>query len=410
MKNVVIVGAGLAGLTCARRLQVEGVTCQIIEASDGVGGRVRTDVVDGFRLDRGFQVLLTAYPEVQRWLDLKALDLQEFWPGAKVWNGSDWATVADPRRRWTDLFRSLSADIGSAGDKLKVVQWALQAAQGDETSHWTQPETTALAALQRRGFSTQMINAFWRPWLSGIFLEDELSTSSRMLEFVFGMFARGGTAVPAKGMGEIPRQLAGGLPEGGITLNERATAVEPGRVWTESRGAWRADHIVLALEPGAAAKLGVEDMPARWNGARCLYFAVEGRQERSPLLMLNGTSKGIVNHAAWMDAIAPDYAPANRSLLMAGIKASVQGDETDIEHAARAELAQWFGEREVAGWKLLRHSWVPQALPMRQQLNRIETGPIAPGIWRCGDACSTASIQGAMESGRRTAEHILRWV
>lgn len=411
MNSVVVVGAGLAGLTCARRLHEGGMAVTVIEAGDAVGGRVRTDVVDGFKLDRGFQVLLTAYPEVQRWLDLKQLDLQEFWPGARVWTGQKWDTVADPRRRWTDLFRGLTADIGSTSDKLKVVQWAVEARDGLADSHWDRPETTALAYLQARGFSAQMIERFWRPWLSGIFLERELETSSRMLEFVFGMFARGGTAVPREGMQAIPAQLATGLPWDSIILNERVSAVESGRVWSQSGREWRASQIVIAVEGGGAARFGLPglDQPVEWRGARCLYFAVPGREKRDPLLMLNGAADGVINHAAWMEAVAPSYAPEGQSLLMVGLKPDLADPADVIESRARRELDAWFGAEAVSSWRMLKHSWIPQSLPRRSPLVRPAPVPVVPDVWRCGDVCSTASIQGAMESGRMVAEALLNW-
>ncbi len=411
MKNVIVVGAGLAGLTCARRLQEAGVRTTVLEASDAVGGRVRTDVVEGFRLDRGFQVLLTAYPEVRRWLDLATLDLQEFWPGATVWTGSDWATVADPRRRWTDLFRSLSADIGSTTDKLKVVQWAMDAMRSNDDAHWARPETSALEALRQRGFSERMIERFWRPWLGGIFLEPDLGTSSRMLEFVFGMFARGGTAVPREGMQAIPEQLAAGLEAGSIIFNTRVTAVEGGKVWAQNGQTWQADQVVLASEPGSAGGLAVGEPPVNWREARCLYFAGGKQVDGDPLLMLNGSGEGPINHAVWMDRVAPSYAPAGQALLMVALRPGLDGDDDAlIEQQVRQQLSPWFGADVATSLRLLRHSRVRKSLPARTPLERILPKPVAPGTWRCGDSCSTASIQGAMESGREVAETVLQWL
>ncbi|MCC5024155.1 MAG: hypothetical protein J6386_15805 [Candidatus Synoicihabitans palmerolidicus] len=136
---------------------------------------------------------MTAYPEAQRWLDYKALKLRPFWPGASIWRGGCWCRVADPRRRWSDLWSSMEADIGSMGDKLRVLRWAISAATSGPDVNWTSEEKTSLELLRAKGFSEPMIESFWRPWLSGIFLEPDLETSSRMLEFVFVMFTRGAT-------------------------------------------------------------------------------------------------------------------------------------------------------------------------------------------------------------------------
>ena len=408
MSKVLIVGAGLAGLTCARRLHEEGVATTVIDAADRVGGRVRTDIVDGYRLDRGFQVLLTAYPEAQRWLDYGALELRSFCPGARVWTGRAWATVADPRRRWSDLFPSLLADVGSASDKLRVARWALAAVRSGAEDHWEATETSALEALQQRGFSQRMIERFWRPWLSGIFLESDLATSSRMLDFVFGMFARGETAVPRYGMQAIPDQLAAGLPGESIVLGENVTSIEGRTVCARSGHSWQAEQIVLAVDDAAAVQLGFVEDPVTWRSARCLYFGVPERVERDPLLMINGTPDGVINHLSWMEAVSADYAPAGHSLLMVGLRPELAGSQEEMEAAALRQLGKWFGEAPNRDWRLLRHSHVPRALPSRRPLRRTPQVPVAPGVWRCGDANSTASIQGAMESGRATAENVLR--
>lgn len=407
MKSIVVVGAGLAGLTCARRLREAGVEAVVLEAADAVGGRMRTDRVDGFQLDRGFQVLLTAYPEAQRWLDFDALELQPFWPGTSVWNGTTWHRVADPRRRWSDLLGSLLADIGSTADKLRVVQWALRALGRPPDDAWMLPETTSLAHLQALGFSAQMIERFWRPWLTGIFLEEQLETSNRMLEYVFGMFTRGATVVPRRGMQAIPEQLAAGLQADAVRLGVDVSLVEPGRICTRSGGEIPASQIVLAVDGAAAGRLGWATEAVTWRTARCLYFAADQALGGEPLLMLNGTRDGVVNHLAVMSAVCREYAPPGEALIMVGLRPSVPDDDAAVAAQARTQLTTWFG-RSVEGWRLLRHSHVREALPVGPALHGGPVRPIGPGIWRCGDYLTHASIQGAMASGRATAEALLR--
>src|SRR5215210_6304108 len=191
---VIVVGAGLAGLACARELVRAGRSVEILEASDGIGGRVRTDTVDGFLLDRGFQVLLTAYPEARGQLNYAALGLRLFYPGALIRYHGRFYRLADPFRRPADALGSLFNPIGSPADKLRILALRRRAAAGSIDRLFERPETSTMQALTRLDFSNAIIERFFQPFLGGIFLGRELSTTSRMLEFVIRMFAEGNAA------------------------------------------------------------------------------------------------------------------------------------------------------------------------------------------------------------------------
>ena len=253
MSDVVIVGAGLAGLTCARRLQAQGRACLVLEAADAVGGRVRTDLVDGFQLDRGFQVLLTAYPAAERWLDYDALALGRFSSGARVWCEGAMHLVSDPTRQPGDLMATLKAPVGSMGDKLMIATLRSAARRGTLDELFARPETTAMAALRAHGFSDVMFERFLRPWFGGIFLDAELTASSRMLDFVLRMFGEGHAAVPAAGMQTIPEQLAAGLTPGSVRVNAPVAAIGNGVVTLQSGERVAASHIVVATDVGPLA-------------------------------------------------------------------------------------------------------------------------------------------------------------
>lgn len=407
MKDVVIVGAGLAGLTCARRLQAGGVDCVVLEASDAVGGRVRTDVVEGFRLDRGFQVLLTAYPAAKKWLDFEQLELKKFSAGARVWCDGKMHRVGDPWREPGALWDTLRAPVGSLADKVRIGTLWAAARRGTMAELFDRPETTALTALRAHGFSERMIERFMRPWLGGVFLDEKLETSSRMLEFVFRMFAEGDSAVPAAGMQAIPEQLAAGLAPGTVRLNARVAAVAAGGVRLASGERIEGRQIVVATEGGGAAELLPEVVGPNWRAVTAVYFAAKASPLGEPTLMLNGTGRGRVNNVAVMSDVAPGYAPEGQALVSVSVLGEPGLAGEGLEAGVRAELSEWFGA-EVTEWRALRSYRLRRALPVRWPLERRTAETVRPGVWVAGDFLGTASIQGAMESGEGVAEAILR--
>ena len=246
--DVVIVGAGLAGLTAARTLTDAGQEILLLEASDGVGGRVRTDLVDGFQLDRGFQVLLTAYPDVARQLDVAALDLRRFDPGSLVWIDDRLHAVGDPIRMPKRILDSAAAPVGSLADKARLARLLLRLRRADPRALLRGPDRTTLDTLRAEGFSSTMINRFFRPLIGGIQLDPALGASSRMFEVVLRCLALGDSAVPAAGMQAIPDQLAARLPNGVLRLNTAVTSIGNGTVTTSADETVRAQHIVVATE------------------------------------------------------------------------------------------------------------------------------------------------------------------
>ncbi|MDQ6649548.1 MAG: FAD-dependent oxidoreductase, partial [Actinomycetota bacterium] len=252
--DVVVVGAGLSGLAAAIRLSGAGLDVRILDSADAVGGRVRTDVVDGLRLDRGFQVYNTAYPESARLLDHEALDLRAFVPGALVWVDGRRHLVADPRRRPLDAVGTLRAPIGTLADKLRLAQLAAEDALLPVDRLLHRPERTTYDELRARGLSPTVIERFFRPFLSGIFLERDLTTSSRFFDLVFRTFARGDLAVPATGMAAIPEQLAAGLPADSLHLRTAVRSLDAKGVDTDA-GRVSARAVVVATAAPAAADL-----------------------------------------------------------------------------------------------------------------------------------------------------------
>lgn len=405
--DVVVVGAGLAGLCCARELHRRGIRATVLDAGDAVGGRVRTDVVDGFRLDRGFQVFLTSYPEAQRVLDYPALGLKPFLAGAVVRVGGKFHTLADPWRRPLAAVGSVFGPVGSVADKVRVARLRARVRTGTVEERFRDPETTTLDALHAAGFSAAMIDRFFRPFLGGVFLDADLATSSRMFEFVFRMFAEGEACLPAEGMEAIPRQLAAGLPEGAVRLGARVERVRAGAVVLDTGEEVAARAVVVAADgPSAYRLLGGAAAPES-AGVTCLYFAASRPPVEQPVLVLNGEGRGPVNNLCVPTAVAPGYGPPGASLVSATVL-GVPPDEGRLQGEVREQLAGWFGPA-VGDWRHLRTYRIPHALPRQVPPALAEPQrPVRcqPGVYVCGDHRDNASINGAMASGRRAAEAV----
>ena len=410
--DVLIIGGGLAGLCCALRLHQRGLSFQVLEASDGVGGRVRTDKVEGFLLDRGFQVLLTAYPEARRVLDYDALNLQPFYPGALIQYKGRFHRFSDPWRHPIDGILSLLSPIGSVSDKLKVRKLRQQVLTGSLQDLYHRPESTTLQALRNLGFSESMIDCFFRPFIGGVFFDSNLGVSSRMFEFGFRMFSMGDTALPSSGMGAIPEQIAARLPVGAVRTGARVESIQQEGVTLHSGEQVKAQGVVLATEgPEVARLLGDKEGPGS-RSVTCLYFETDDPPVSEPLLVLNGEGKGPVNSLCCPSSVAPNCAPKGKSLVSVTMIGIPDQDDQQVETAVRTQLTEWFGPG-VKEWRYLRIYRIPHALPM--QVPPVfdpaqRPAQIRPGLFVCGEYQNVASIQWAMVSGRQAAETVMDWL
>ncbi len=403
--DVLVVGAGLAGLAAARRLSSAGRNVVVLEASDGIGGRVRTDEVDGFHLDRGFQVLLTAYPELDRQFDVDRLHLRAFDPGALVWTGTKLHRVADPLRQPSALISSALAPVGSPLDKARLARLLLRLRRSDPQTLLRGDDVSTIDALRAEGFSDTMIDRFFRPLVGGIQLDEALSASRRMFDVVLRSLAVGSSVVPAGGMGAIPRQLAEDLPADAIRLGSPVEGVSAGSVRTVDGQVLLADHVVVATEgPVAADLLGLAPVASR--SVACVWFAAEEAPFPEPLIALDGHRSGPALNVAVMTNVAPEYSRDGRSLIAAACPGN-DVDRATLVEDVRRQMNRWFGARATRWDHLHTHVIAhgqPDSSPSFAPKQRVALGE---GMFVCGDHRDTPSIQGALFSGRRCAEAIL---
>jgi phytoene dehydrogenase-like protein len=402
--DVVIVGAGLAGLSAAREIQRHGHSVIVLESSDAVGGRVRTDIVDGFQLDRGFQVMLTAYPELQSQVDMRALDLRPFDPGALVWRNGKGHAVSDPFRKPQTLATTAFAPIGSVFDKARIVVLRARVMRRKPAALLGGQDVSTDVALRAFGFSTKIINRFFRPLFGGIQLDPHLATSRRMFDVIFRSLSEGQSVLPSRGMHALPLQMASRLSEGTIHLDTRVSTVEGAKVTLASGESISARAVVVATDgPTASSLLGIPIVESRKVG--CVYFSADTPPTKEKYVVLDGTGNGPVLNVAVISNVAPSYAPADKHLIVAALPGITDGD---LEAMSRKQLRSWWGP-QVDDWKHL-HTYVinhggPVQKPPFSPKQRVNLGN---GLFVCGDHRDTGSIQGAMFSGRRCGEAVVQ--
>ena len=399
--NIHIIGGGISGLVAARVLENYGFSPQLIEATERVGGRVKTDVIDGYQLDQGFQVMLTAYPAVQNYLDYKALDLQKFLPGAAIFSENTQKLIGDPLRTPSLVFSTLFSGIGSLSDKFKILKLNFILKKKTLSDIFTEPEKTTLSYLRDFGFSKAIIEDFFSPFFSGIFLETQLETSSRMFEFVYKMFGAGHATVPKAGMEAIPKQLLSQLKTTSFYYNTKVSAVKDGEISLENGRVLESDFTILT---SSATELvsNLKNQSTAWKSCVTLYFETHSRVIHKPLIGLIARPNTLVNNIVYSSSLKTESTPAYELLCVTVIDDQSLSDE-DLATAVEAELKTYC---KISTRRLIKQYRIPKALPkltdLKYEMMPSET-QLTSRIYIAGDTQLNASLNAAMIAGERAA-------
>lgn len=400
-----IVGAGISGLIAAKTLESKGYKPTIIEATNHVGGRIKTDVISGYQLDHGFQVLLNSYPKAIEHLDYKALDLQEFLPGATIFSKGKQLTIGDPLRSISLLFPTLLASVGNMSDKVKILKLNSTLKNTTLEAIFESNSTTTLEFLKSKGFSEDIITNFFKPFFSGIFLESNLETSSRMFQFVYKMFGEGLAVLPKSGIGAIPNQLKNGLKATEFVFNTKVSEVNDTSI-TLSDGKKIETHFTIITSGASHLISNLKNQDTDWKSCYNLYFEVESKTISKPLIGLIADEDAIINNIFFHNSLETT-SKGEKELLSVTVVKNTNLSETELITQVEQELEKYCNIKTTSHLKTYH---IKQALPnldnLQYDLAASET-QIKPTIFLAGDYLLNGSLNAAMLSGERAAQGLI---
>ena len=403
--KIYIVGAGVSGLVAAQVLENQGYQPVILEASDRAGGRVKTDIKKDFQLDHGFQVLLSSYPAAQKYLNFKALKLQELKPGAVIFNNGKQQIIGDPLRDISTLFSTLFSGIGTLSDKFKIFQLNLKLKNKSIEAIFSSDEISTKAYLQEFGFSSQIITQFFTPFFTGIFLENELTTSSRMFEFVFKMFGEGLAVLPKGGMEEISKQLVANLSNTTFQYNTQVSSVSDDEIVLHTGEKLVSTATIIATD---ASKL-VRDAPSKnliWKSCQTLYFTANKRVIEKPMIGLVSKEDSLINNIFYHTSVATNSNNTEELLSVTVVKEHQLTEEQLIATVTK----QLQEECTIDHLTFLAVYHIKKALPDLKDI-KYEVSPpetqLSSGIFLAGDVQLNGSLNAAMIAGENAALQVI---
>ena len=399
-KAIYIIGAGISGLIAAYELEQAGYSPVVLEKADAVGGRVRTVEKNGYHLDLGFQVLLSAYPLANKYLDFDALRLRRLESGSQIYVDGKRFLIGDALRNIRLLVPTLLADIGSIGDKVKVLALSRRLKKKSLGTIFDSPETSTLEYLRSQGFSEKIIDRFFRPFFSGIFLEPELRTSSRMFEFVYKMFGEGYATIPEQGIGAISKQLKEKLKTTQFQFGQEVKQVTNEHI-TLGNGQELIHNGVIITANASALVSNMNDQAVQWKSCTCLYFEVERTNIPEGTIALVADKGKLSNNLyAYKDA-------SGKQLLSVTTLKHTGKTNEELTQAIEAEVKEYCGIQQI---KHIANFRISEALPDLTHL-KMTTSPsesqLTDHIFLAGDVLFNGSLNAAMESGRLAALGLL---
>ncbi|RSN86881.1 oxidoreductase [Streptomyces sp. WAC 05379] len=432
--DVVIVGAGVAGLSAAHRLTSAGVTTAVLEAAPYPGGRMSTEKVDGFRLDRIGQLLSTSYPELRLTPGLDALALRPFAPGVLLHSdgrrqraGAVPSAMGARRARGAlHAVRALAsaprtgaarvpgqssvprvragAPLGSAVDQARLGAALARLASSPVERLLARPELPAGRALAERGVPARTVDGFLRPLLAALLCDPELTTSSRCADLALRAFASGRLCVPEGGAEALPELLARSLPPGTVHTGVRVTSIATTSVTTAEHGEIRCRAVLLATDARTAAELLPGLRVPDFHPVTVVHHTTDEPPTTAASLLLDADRGGPVAHTALISQVDPTRAPAGRALISSTVLGT---PPPDIDTAVRMHLSRLYGT-STSRWETLAVHHTPEAVPaMRPPHDLRRPVRLLAGLYVCGDHRDTSTVQGALHSAHRAAAAIL---
>ena len=403
--SIHIIGGGISGLIAARVLEEHGLSATIIEATDRLGGRVKTDVVDGYSLDHGFQVLLTAYPAAKKYLDFDALELQEFLPGSAIFKNGKQKIIGDPLRNLSLLLPTLFSGIGTVNDKLKILALNRRLKKKSIQNIFAEKEQTTRVYLENIGFSEAIITDFFTPFFSGIFLENKLETSSRMFEFVYKMFGEGKAALPKDGIQAIPKQLFEKLKSTTYVFNTKVKSVENGSIKLESGETLKSNFTIIATQASGLVS-NLKNQATLWKSCDTLYFEVAKREIKKPLIGVIAAPNTLINNIFYHTSLQTS-ATATKELLSVTVIDKQNLTNKKLVTEVQKELKELCN---IDSCTFIKQYNIPMALPNLQDI-QYEMLPsetrLTETIFLAGDTQLNGSLNAAMIAGERAALEVI---
>lgn len=405
--DAIIIGAGVSGLVAAQELEAYHLKTLVIEADSHVGGRLKTDHYQGFTLDQGFQVILSAYPMVQKHLDLKELNTRSFGSGALCFDAKQHFRVLDVNRKASALFTMLFSPVGGISDKLKMAKLRSEVLTKSEAEIFEEKETSTLDFLKSYGFSDRIIQRFFKPFFGGIFLEPELNTSSRQFKFIFKMFSLGEAVVPEKGMQSVAEQLQAKLKSTEFRYNTKVKEIKGQEIHLDDGDQIKAKQIIIACDPAEILPQYQSDL--EWNTTTQYYFKGPKGKLHQDLIALSFEADALISNVACLSRIQVSYGDQDNALYSVSLRHTPNSSDTKIIEGIKSELSALIGS-EADHWEFIRSYRIAKALPVLNNLayeRAFEESRIQDGVYLAGDHLLNPSLNAAMLSGEMAAKALI---